>query len=64
MAVTVAWVVILAGALAWELLSRVIPGRWTTATDICAHLWRRGWGRVVLVAVWGWVGVHLFVRGS
>ena len=60
--VTVAWLVALSAGLAWELCCRQRPGRWASLATVSSWMWQRRGGRVVLVAIWAFVGWHFFSR--
>ncbi len=62
MAVTGIWVALIGGALVWEVLCRRPGSRWTSLSAIGSHLWSSRLGRLFLVAVWGFVGWHVFAR--
>jgi hypothetical protein len=62
MLVTAAWLVLISASLGWELYCRRKPARWTSLTSIASRLWEHRLGRVLLVAVWAFVGWHFFSR--
>ena len=62
MAVTVVWLALMAAAVAWEVACRRSGGRWADLAAVAARLWSRVPGRSVLVALWAFVGWHVFAR--
>ncbi|MGO8869831.1 MAG: DUF6186 family protein [Acidimicrobiales bacterium] len=62
MAVTVTWLILAAVVVAWELGCRRSHGRWTSLADLGARLGSHRSGRLVLVALWAFVGWHVFAR--
>lgn len=61
MVATVAWLAILVAALAWEAVGHSTSG-WVTLTTMAARLWRNPLGRIAFVAIWAFVGWHVFAR--
>jgi hypothetical protein len=59
---TVAWLTLLAVGAIWEVVCHLSGGRWSSLTGIGAWLWTRPPGRIVLIAVWAFVGWHVFAR--
>ena len=59
---TVAWLTLLAMGAIWEVVCHLSGGRLSSLTDIGARLWTRPPGRIVLIAVWAFVGWHVFAR--
>ena len=58
------WVVILGLALAWEGLGLAFAREgWPSMSDLLRSVSRPVVGRWVLLALWLWLGWHLFVRG-
>ncbi|HXQ90688.1 MAG TPA: DUF6186 family protein [Acidimicrobiales bacterium] len=62
MIVTVAWLVLGATAALWELVCRRSGGRWASLGAIGSAWWQRLPGVIVLIAVWAFVGWHVFAR--
>src|SRR5262245_44098854 len=58
------WIVIIGLALAWEGLGLAF-GRegWPSMSDLLRAVSRPVAGRWILLALWLWLGWHLFVRG-
>jgi TRAP-type C4-dicarboxylate transport system permease small subunit len=61
MAVTILWIM-LAAAILWEVVCRRSGGRWTSLADLGARLGGRLPGVLVLIAIWAFVGWHVFAR--
>jgi hypothetical protein len=59
---TVLWLVILGAGLAVDVVARRDPTKCATLTQIGAKVSSRGVGRLLLVVLWVFVGVHLFAR--
>ncbi len=59
---TVAWLALAAAAVALELASRSGRGWWPSLAVIGAGLWSRPVGRGALIAMWAFVGWHVFAR--
>lgn len=59
--VSLVWVALLASGLAWEIYSRVDPRR-VSVSRIAAAVGASRLGRVLLIAAWAFVGLHLFAR--
>jgi hypothetical protein len=60
----VGWVVILGLALAWEGLALAFArDGWPSLSDLLRTVSRAAPGRWILLALWLWLGWHLFVRG-
>ncbi|MDA8290706.1 MAG: DUF6186 family protein [Actinomycetota bacterium] len=64
MAVTAVWCGILAAGVGWELVCRSHGGLWASASGAARSLWGHPVGRVALLVVWAFVGVHLFARDT
>ena len=62
MAVSVLWTVLLAAALGWEAWCRSAGRGLPSLLDLSAALRRRRRGTLLLVAVWAFVGWHVFAR--
>jgi hypothetical protein len=60
--VTVLWLGLLAAGAGWEARCHRPGSRWTSLTDIAARGWRSAPGRVLLIALWAFVGWHVFAR--
>jgi len=56
------WLVLLGACLAIEVLARLDPARSATLAQFGASVASRRVGRVLLVALWVFIGVHLFAR--
>ena len=61
-AVTVAWLALALAAIAWEISCRRAGPRWTSLTAMGSALWGRLPGRLALIALWAFVGWHVFAR--
>jgi len=59
---TIAWLVLGTTAVVWELGCRRSGGRCSSLGAIGSALWSRLPGSIVLIALWGFVGWHLFAR--
>jgi Family of unknown function (DUF6186) len=62
MAVTVIWLVLIGAAILWEIACHRSGSQWTSLSEIGARLCVSRPGRLVLVALWGFVGWHVFAR--
>lgn len=62
MIVTAVWLVLGAAGVLWELVCRRSGGRWTSLGTIGSALGSRLPGWIALVALWAFVGWHLFGR--
>ncbi|HEY2043296.1 MAG TPA: DUF6186 family protein [Jatrophihabitans sp.] len=62
MVISVAWVVLLAAAVTWELYCGFVDRRWVSLTRIAAVVAQKPVGRLFLFAAWAFVGWHLFAR--
>jgi hypothetical protein len=58
----IAWIVLLSAALAWEGWCRLARPRWLSVTDVCVAIASHPAGKVMLIAVWAFVGLHVFAR--
>jgi hypothetical protein len=58
----IAWTVLLGAALAWECWCRLARPRWLGVTDVCAAIARHPVGKLLLIAAWAFVGLHVFAR--
>jgi len=58
----VAWLAILATALVWEAVCRRSNRNWTSLKAIAFQLWLKPIGRIAYIAVWAYVGWHVFAR--
>lgn len=61
MVATVAWLAILATAIVWAAVSHTGSG-WASLTTMALRLWRNPLGRIAYVAIWAFVGWHVFAR--
>jgi hypothetical protein len=59
---TALWVAILVAGIAIEVLARMRPNRVATLSRATSVVARRLSGRVILIALWIFVGFHLFAR--
>lgn len=64
MAVTATWCAIAVGAVAWEVAVRTRHLRFASALQAVGRLWSRPLGRVALLALWLFVGIHVFARDT
>lgn len=62
MVVMIAWIVLAAAGLIWEIFCHLSGRRWTSLANIGSTLWSRLPGRLVLVVIWAFVGWHMFAR--
>lgn len=62
MAGTVAWLALAALALGWELACRLGPRRRPRLAQALALLATRLPGRLLLLLLWVFAGIHLFAR--
>jgi hypothetical protein len=56
------WVVIFGAAFAWEGIGLARGTDWPTVSDMLRSLMAPAVGRVFLLAMWMWLGWHLFIR--
>lgn len=63
MAGLIGWVLIFGAFLVWEGLGLTIGPQWPTLSHMLRAVTRTLPGRLVLFALWLWVGWHLFIRG-
>ena len=59
-----AWLALAVAALALEGACRASHGRWPTLGAVGSALWQRPLGRAALIALWAFVGVHVFARST
>jgi len=59
----VGWIVIVGAFLVWQGLALANAPEWPTVSQIFREFMRPLAGRVVLFALWLWLGWHLFIRG-
>ena len=64
MAVTAAWAALIIAAFLWEFCCRLAAHRWASLVDLAAVAARRRVGLLLVVAIWAFVGVHVFARYS
>ena len=62
MATTIAWIVLLAAGVLWEIGGHLSHGRWTGLTALGAVVASRPLGTLVLIGIWAFIGWHLFAR--
>jgi hypothetical protein len=62
MVVALMWTTLLGAALAWECWCRLARPRWLGVTEVCVATARHPVGRLLLIAVWAFVGLHVFAR--
>jgi hypothetical protein len=62
MVVALVWTALLVAALAWECWCRLARPRWLGVTEVCVATARHPVGRLLLIAVWAFVGLHVFAR--
>ena len=62
MVVALVWTALLAAALAWECWCRLARPRWLGVSDLCFAVARHPVGKLLLIAVWAFVGWHVFAR--
>jgi hypothetical protein len=58
----VLWFVLLGASVAVEVLARLYPQRFATLTQFGTKVASHLAGRLLLVLLWVFVGVHLFAR--
>jgi hypothetical protein len=56
------WFVLLGASVTIEILARLVPARFATFTQLASSVASRRLGRLLLVLLWIFVGVHLFAR--
>jgi len=61
-ATTIAWLVLLAAGVLWEIACHFSHGRWTGLTALGAVVASRLFGTLVLIGIWAFIGWHLFAR--
>jgi hypothetical protein len=59
---TVLWLVLLGAGLSIEVLARFNPATFATLAQLGTKVGSRRVGRLLLVLLWVFVGVHLFAR--
>ncbi len=59
----VGWIVIVGALLAWQGLALANTPEWPTLSEIFRTFMRPVAGRVMVFALWLWLGWHLFIRG-
>jgi hypothetical protein len=59
----VGWAVIFGLLLLWQGFALANGPSWPTMSDLIDNAMRSVIGRVVLFALWLWIGWHTFVRG-
>jgi sirohydrochlorin ferrochelatase len=62
MLVIVAWLGLMAVSVVWEVHCHRSGPRWTSLSELVSRLGGRRPGRIVLVALWAFVGWHVFAR--
>ena len=62
MLVSIMWLALLGAALTWEVYCSLGDRRWISLTKVAVVIGRTRPGQLLLVAVWGFVGWHLFAR--
>jgi hypothetical protein len=62
MEVAVLWVLLMISALVWELVCHRRRSRWTSLATLATRLWGHMPGRLLLVALWAFIGIHVFAR--
>lgn len=61
---TLGWLVLLGASVLIELLARFLSARTSTLAQLGATLASRVPGRVILIILWIFVGLHLFARST
>ncbi len=61
-AVTVLWLGLIAAGVTWEVRCHRPGSRWSSLSHVVARSWTSMPGRLLLVAVWAFVGWHVFAR--
>ncbi len=61
-ATTIAWLVLLAAGVLWEIACYLSHGRWTSLTALGAVVASQLPGTLVLIGIWAFIGWHLFAR--
>jgi hypothetical protein len=56
------WLALLVACVLFEILGRLHPARVSTLSRATSMLARHTSGRVVLILLWVFVGLHLFAR--
>lgn len=62
MIVTVGWLGLAAVGVVWEIVCRTTHDRWPSLGTVGSVVGRRLPGRMALLVLWAFVGVHLFAR--
>jgi hypothetical protein len=62
MVVTVVWLGLMAASAAWEVRCRRPGSRWTSLSELGARMGRGLPGRIALLALWAFIGWHVFAR--
>lgn len=62
MAVTIAWLVLAASGIVYEVWCHLSGRRSMSLSGIGWALWGRLPGRLVLIGLWAFVGWHVFAR--
>jgi len=60
--VTALWLGLMVATVGWGVWSHRSRGRWTSLAEIGARLGGSLPGRIVLLALWAFVGWHVFAR--
>jgi hypothetical protein len=58
------WLVIVGTFLVWQGVGIVRGPEWPTMSDFFRSFMGFPMGRIVLLALWLWLGWHLFLRGE
>lgn len=62
MVIVVVWTALLGAAVTWESWCRFANRGWLRLSDLCTALARHRAGQLLLIAMWAFVGWHLFAR--
>jgi Family of unknown function (DUF6186) len=60
----VGWIVVVGSVLVWQGFGLVNAPEWPTLSQMFRDFMRLPFGRIVLFALWLWLGWHLFARGA
>jgi hypothetical protein len=59
----IGWLVIVGMFLMWQALGLVYAPEWPTMSQLFRDFMEPLVGRAVMLALWLWLGWHLFIRG-
>jgi hypothetical protein len=56
------WILIFLIGCTWEMIGLARGTDWPTVSDMLRAFMSPAWGRALLLAMWLWLGWHLFIR--